>query len=77
MIKKEFLTKEYTEHLVKKMMEAEKLLIVCSQNVYPHSHQIRSADANNSFSIEFYPQLTSKPISNSDFKEVFQPQKKN
>ncbi|PIU33219.1 hypothetical protein COY29_03580 [Candidatus Woesebacteria bacterium CG_4_10_14_0_2_um_filter_39_14] len=124
MIERKFFIRGGTEQLAKKMMGAEKLVIICPQYVYPDSHQIRSSDVNNSFSIdtqalfevleiskenlkevyefkkeiglfignftkngkqnlanllgktlEIYPQLISKPISGSDFKEVFQPQK--
>lgn len=124
MVERKFFIRGEPEQLVKKMMGAEKLVIICPQYVYPHLHQIRPLDVNNSFSIdtqtlfevleipkeklkevyefkkeiglfigtftkngkqnlanllgktlEIYPQLTSKPISGSDFKEVFQPQK--
>ena len=124
MTERKFFIGGETEQLVKKMMGAKKLVIICPQYVYPDSHQIRPSDANNSFSIdtqtlfevlkiskeklkevyefkkeidlfigtftkngkqnlanllgktlEIYPQLTPKPILNSKFKEVFQPQK--
>ena len=126
MVERKFFTRGETEQLVKKMMGAEKLVIICPQYVYPYSHQIRPSDVNNFLSIdtqtlfevleipkeklkevyefkkeiglfigtftkngkqnlanllgktlEIYSQPTPEPISDSKFKEVFEPQKIN